>query len=361
MRPLQRQFVKALDIPLDSIIKQVWEMDDSFISTNKPSCLVQGLTIEADATERMMHGNMAPIVLGTTIKQERGVKGDMEEKSRVDGLMRENQDALNGNIGSLGDALSMWLGGYGSSTVTPSLGREVEITHYSFGPSCLQRVTGIAHFRFENSWTHEPMCYEIVNDCWSNNPLLSIQDKIKVCASTLATWGKEFTGGFKRRIVASKRRMSLFKEKSDEQSIRLFQEAQDQYFGVLAQQDTFWKQRAKQFWLRDGDKNIQNAKLLADLTDEEIRGSIFQMHPDKSPGPDGMGPGFFQKHWDIVGGDVKQLVRNFFDTRNLPGGLNVTNLFLIIKRRIAGYGRSQTIALCNVHYKIVSKVLSNQE
>ncbi|KAF4363665.1 hypothetical protein F8388_026273 [Cannabis sativa] len=60
-------------------------------------------------------------------------------------------------------------------------------------PTTFQHSSSRIQFRFENSWNHEPMCYEIVQDCWCNNPLLSIQEKIRACASKLASWGKEYT------------------------------------------------------------------------------------------------------------------------------------------------------------------------
>lgn len=41
------------------------------------------------------------------------------------------------------------------------------------------------------------------------------------------------------------------------------------------------------------------------------------MHPDKAPRQDGMTPGFFQKYWSIVGGDLIKIVRNFFDSGQL--------------------------------------------
>ena len=44
-----------------------------------------------------------------------------------------------------------------------------------------------------------------------------------------------------------------------------------------------------------------NIVLECPFTDEEIKCAVFQMHPTKAPGPDGMSPGFYQKHWDVVG------------------------------------------------------------
>ncbi|XP_060964543.1 uncharacterized protein LOC115704339 [Cannabis sativa] len=52
----------------------------------------------------------------------------------------------------------------------------------------------------------------------------------------------------------------------------------------------------------------QNVDLLASVTEEEVKAALFQMHPEKSPGPDGMTPGFFQKCWSIVKKDVVALV-----------------------------------------------------
>jgi carbamoylphosphate synthase small subunit len=39
----------------------------------------------------------------------------------------------------------------------------------------------------------------------------------------------------------------------------------------------------------------ENSLLVAPITKEEVRAALFQMHPDKSPGPDGFNPAFFQK------------------------------------------------------------------
>ena len=104
-----------------------------------------------------------------------------------------------------------------------------------------------------------------------------------------------------------------------------------------------------------------NAELLRDFKEEEVWRALMQMHPTKSPGPDGMSPIFFQKYWDVVGPQVIQSVIHILRTRMMPNGLNDTYICLIPKvkspQKISEYC---PISLCNVIYKIVSKVLANR-
>ena len=51
-----------------------------------------------------------------------------------------------------------------------------------------------------------------------------------------------------------------------------------------------------------------NHTLLQPYTAEEVKWALFQMHPSKSPGSDGMSPFFFQKYWHIIGRDVTTVV-----------------------------------------------------
>ncbi|KAM6600830.1 hypothetical protein CsatA_020439 [Cannabis sativa] len=85
------------------------------------------------------------------------------------------------------------------------------------------------------------------------------------------------------------------------------------------------------------------------------------MHPDKSPGPDGMTPAFYQKHWSIVGADVVHFVRNFFESGNFPDSINNTHIVLIPKKKNpTQVSDMRPISLCNVLYKIASKVVANR-
>lgn len=78
----------------------------------------------------------------------------------------------------------------------------------------------------------------------------------------------------------------------------------------------------------------QNIHLMLPITREEVSSALFQMHPDKAPGPNGMTPAFFQKYWSILGDDIVELTRKFFETGEIIKGLNETNIILIPKKRI---------------------------
>lgn len=67
------------------------------------------------------------------------------------------------------------------------------------------------------------------------------------------------------------------------------------------------------------------------FTSEEVHEVVFQMHPLKSPGPDGLPALFFQKYWGIVGRDVSDLALNILNSDSSPEEINNTFIVLIPK------------------------------
>lgn len=85
------------------------------------------------------------------------------------------------------------------------------------------------------------------------------------------------------------------------------------------------------------------------------------MHPDKSSGPDGFNPAFYQEFWDIVQVDVVNFCRKFMETGCLAEGVNDALVCLIPKvKKPQTMGDLRPISLCNVLVRILSKVLSNR-
>ncbi|XP_010506884.1 PREDICTED: uncharacterized protein LOC104783422 [Camelina sativa] len=101
-----------------------------------------------------------------------------------------------------------------------------------------------------------------------------------------------------------------------------------------------------------------NAQLTARVTESEVRAALFMMHPDKAPGPDGMTALFYQKAWQIVKGDLVSLVNGFFEEGVFDRGLNTTHICLIPKvAKPTRMTELRPISLCNVGYKIISKIM----
>ena len=104
-----------------------------------------------------------------------------------------------------------------------------------------------------------------------------------------------------------------------------------------------------------------NESLTRTPTDEEIKKAIDHINPDKAPGPDGMTSLFYQRFWEVTKKKIIGTVRNFFDASAFDPRLNQTNIFLIPKtERPSDMAEFRPISLCNVSYKIISKIFCSR-
>jgi hypothetical protein len=100
---------------------------------------------------------------------------------------------------------------------------------------------------------------------------------------------------------------------------------------------------------------------LAVFTKEEISSALHQMPPNKAPGPDGFSAAFFQHNWPAIQGEVSDAILHFLNNGQLEPRINCTNIALVPKlKNPANVSDFRPIGLCNVLYKMVSKVLANR-
>ena len=195
---------------------------------------------------------------------------------------------------------------------------------------------------------------------------------------------------------------------------------------LLEDEELYWKQRAKAFWLENGDLNTkffhaqalgrkaankvsslvdvnsivqsdlstmgaialsyfrnlfssglpnfngleisltdvvsleENESLVAPFSKEEFTKAIKQMHLEKSPGPDGLNPRFYQRFWPLIGDQIFSVASQWILTGAFPLGLNNTLIVLIPKcENPSSMKELRLNSLCNVLYKLVAKVLAN--
>ncbi|XP_057809148.1 uncharacterized protein LOC131023623 [Salvia miltiorrhiza] len=296
---------------------------------------------------------------------------------------------------------------------------------------CLNMAPPMAmrSFRFENKWCLEPDFPNVVRDCWTNLHGVNIMERLTAVSNSISSWAYHLRRNKEQDKVKLHAIISTFQGRSDLVSVRKFKAAREELGRMLLSEDAHWKQRPKQYWLKDGDLNTKffhamattrkkknaisklqrtdgswttdiadikimaydyfvqlfdvphgandfhqvldrlspcidgekNAELTRDFHIDEFRAALFQMHPDKSPGPDGLNPKFFQSSWKVLGEDVFESCSSWLRDGSFPAGLNHTSIALIPKIDTpASMKDLRPIALCNVLYKIISKVLCNR-
>lgn len=282
-------------------------------------------------------------------------------------------------------------------------------------------------FRFENKWFKESDLNAVVKGNWESTGYSNIIDRLDLLASELSSWGRKKAWVLGDDIISCKQKLETCRQRDDPDSVAALQHLKNTLSNLLLQEEMHWKQRAKEFWLKDGDLNTRffhssatarkaqnkikmlsdaeghqftdqdnlcriakdyfeqiystnnpnydpvisavkpklstedNNLLLAPFTDKDFKEAVFQMHPDKSPGPDGFNPAFYQKFWTLVGDTVSHECKMWVSQVFFPPHLNDTNITLIPKcDNPISMKDLRPISLCNVLYKIVAKALANR-
>eukprot|EP00253_Pinus_taeda_P025049 PITA_25049 len=100
---------------------------------------------------------------------------------------------------------------------------------------------------------------------------------------------------------------------------------------------------------------------LRDFTEQEIKEVVFTMATNKAPKSDSFTIEFFKSCWPIIKADLFNLIKNFHRTKRVLSTINATFLTLIPKSdHTDSPDKFRPIALCNVLYKILSKLMANR-
>ena len=106
------------------------------------------------------------------------------------------------------------------------------------------------------------------------------------------------------------------------------------------------------FLIENHISDSEKCGLIANPTNKKIKDALFDLSPDKSPGPDGFPADFFQHYWATVGPSVCNAVKAFFHSGQMVKETNQTFISLIPKTdNPITIDHFRPISLCNTTFK----------
>jgi len=252
----------------------------------------------------------------------------------------------------------------------------------------------------------------------------TVRGSMERCKKTLKQWVRKTENQLEAKIMEVSQKLLDVQTTDPDFNSVVETTLQSELHSLLEQEEIKWKQRAREDWLKYGDQNtklfnasanqksrrkliskivdkdsrtcttqceIENAfkvyfqdlfsarsnleveqslaalerkvtsqmneRLVADLSMEEISQALKQM----APGPDGFPAVFFQQNWPTTQEEVCSAIFHFFNTWLLDASINRTYIALIPKKAsLVNVSDFRPISLCNVIYKLISKVLANR-
>ena len=112
-------------------------------------------------------------------------------------------------------------------------------------------------FRFENTWLKDPSFVKEVTEAWGQFARLHLVSKLISITKFMARWGRSFFNKFQEKVKFQKAIIEKLVNRVDARGVEEYMKERDKLNDLLLHQELYWKQRAKSFWLAEGDENTR--------------------------------------------------------------------------------------------------------
>ncbi|XP_038977767.1 uncharacterized protein LOC120108255 [Phoenix dactylifera] len=135
-------------------------------------------------------------------------------------------------------------------------------------PLLISTVSGSVHhspFRFEKLWLSYPQSWDVVREAWSasvrGDAMQRVSRRLELTKRRLRRWNREVVGNIFRRIeeveavILDAQGREDRGEELTEADMADLRRSLASHHSLLRQQETFWRQKSRIQWVKDGDRN----------------------------------------------------------------------------------------------------------
>ncbi|XP_027083525.2 uncharacterized protein [Coffea arabica] len=120
-------------------------------------------------------------------------------------------------------------------------------------------------FKFQHMWVNHPSFHEVLRANWQQEingyGMFAFSSKLKQLKHMLREWNKNAFGNIFSNVAAAEEEVRIseirLEEEGSKEARLHWSRAQAQLLKTLADEETYWKQKACVWWLKEGDSNTQ--------------------------------------------------------------------------------------------------------
>eukprot|EP00253_Pinus_taeda_P010316 PITA_10316 len=220
-------------------------------------------------------------------------------------------------------------------------------------------------FIFENIWLSHPDFISNIANWWAEDlniqgsRMFLLQKKLKHIKLRLKYWNRNEYGNIFEAKKSIEGKMQVFNQPLITDSFD--KDKSDQRHSKEAISD---REESIRVLIRHIPRLVSsedNFNLNRPVTEEEVSEVLKEMQNGKVPSLDGFNVDFFKACQSIVKQDILDIVQDSRRNKTILKVLNISFISLIQKQDLAQTpDRFRPIALCNVVYKIISKLVANR-
>lgn len=122
------------------------------------------------------------------------------------------------------------------------------------------KFSGQRHFRFDNRWTGDLDCKDVVSKSWQvevqGSKMFKVFHRVRNTHRELRVWSKAKSFNARKKIIEVKNQLQGIGEEREQGDIGQIRALEKELGEAWVQEESYWRQKARISWMIEGDRKF---------------------------------------------------------------------------------------------------------